>query len=177
MSVADYLKSEAKGEVRHEYINGSVYAMAGASERHNIVAGNLFNLLSNHLREGPCRAYFADFKLRLEVNREDIFYYPDVMVGCIRDGVEEYFLRYPKLVIEVLSPSTEAIDRREKLINYPQIPTLEEYAIVSQDACEVLLHRRGEGWKPALHNSPDAVVTFQSVKLAVPLGQIYEGVP
>ncbi len=176
ITVPEYLKCEAAGQERHEYISGSIYAMAGASERHNIIAGNIFNLLSNHLRNGPCRAYIADFKVRLEVNREDIFYYPDVMVGCVRDGVEEYYLRYPKLVIEVLSPSTEATDRREKLINYTQIPTLDEYVIVAQDTKEVLLHRRHEGWKPNLVNTADALLRFDSLKLSLPLGQIYEGV-
>ena len=68
----------------------------------------------------------ADFKVRLEINREDIFYYPDVMVACQLVGVEQYYLRYPTLLVEVLSPSTENIDRREKLLNYPQISTVEE---------------------------------------------------
>jgi Uma2 family endonuclease len=177
MSVPDYLKFETDGQVRHEYIGGTIHAMAGASERHNTIALNLATAFRIHLRGGPCRAYIADFKVRLEVNREDIFYYPDVMVACVRDGVEEYFLRYPKVIVEVLSPSTESIDRREKLLNYQQIPTVAEYAIVAQDRREVTLYRREDGWKPVVLTAPDATVEFHSIKFSAPLTQIYEGVP
>src|SRR4051812_7008678 len=142
LSVEDYLKLEAYGKVRHEYIGGAVHAMAGTSEQHNLVSLNIASAFHHHLRDGPCRAYMADFKVRLEINREDIFYYPDVMVSCVRDGLEEFYLRYPRLLVEVLSDSTEMIDRREKLINYPQIPTLEEYVLVAQDKSEVTLLRR-----------------------------------
>jgi len=175
LPVEDYLRYETDGQVRHEYVGGVVHAMAGTSERHNLISLTLASLFRAHVRNGPYRAYMADFKVRLEINREDIFYYPDVMVACQRVGVEQYYLRYPTLVVEVLSPSTEAIDRREKLINYPQIPTLEEYAIVSQDTREVTVHRRAEGWVPHMLNAADAVAEFRSIKLTVPLAQIYEG--
>ena len=118
----------------------------------------------------------SDFKVRLEVNREDIFYYPDVMVACMREGVEEYFLRYPKLVVEVLSPSTEAIDRREKLLNYTQIPTVAEHVIVAQETREVTLHPRADGWRPEVVTAPEGGVEFRSIQLTVPLARIYEGV-
>ncbi|MEO5957516.1 MAG: Uma2 family endonuclease [Opitutaceae bacterium] len=176
-SVEDYLKLEADGQVRHEFIGGRVHAMAGASERHNLIAMNVSNAFFNHLRGGPCKAYMADFKVRLEINREDIFYYPDVMVACMREGVEKYFLRYPKAIVEVLSPSTEAIDRREKLLNYAQIASVMEYAIVAQDTREVTLHRRDEQWRPVLLTAPESPVEFRSLKLTLPLAQIYEGVP
>ena len=114
--------------------------------------------------------------MRLEINREDIFYYPDVMVACQRVGVEQYYLRSPTLVIEVLSPSTEAIDRREKRLNFPQISTLEEYAIVAQDTREITLHRRAEDWVPRLLTSPDSLLEFRSVQFSLPLAAIYEGV-
>ena len=176
LSVEDYLKFETDGQVRHEYIGGRVHAMAGASERHNLIAGNVFNALFNHLRGGPCRTYMADFKVRLEINREDILYYPDVMVACVRDGVEKYYLRYPKLMVEVLSESTEAVDRREKLLNYPTIPTLAEYVLIAQDIREVTLHRREEQWRPVLLTGQDALLEFRSLKLTLPFAQLYEGV-
>lgn len=176
LSVEDYLKFEADGQVRHEYIGGRVHAMAGTSEQHNLLSVNLVRLFATHLRNGPGKTYMADFKVRLEINREDILYYPDVMVACMRDGVEKYYLRYPKLLVEVLSDSTEAIDRREKLINYPQIPTLEEYVLVAQDRPEVTLHRRGDGWKPVVVNVSEATFEFRSIKLSVTLAEIYEGV-
>jgi Uma2 family endonuclease len=176
LSVEDYLRHEADGAVRHEYIGGRVHAMAGTSEAHNLIAGNLFAAFHGHLRGGPCKAYMADFKVRLEINREDIFYYPDVMVACQRVGVEQYYLRYPTLLVEVLSPSTESIDRREKLLNYPQISTVEEYAIVAQETREVTLHRRAEDWVPRVITAAEAPVEFRSIKLMLPLARIYEGV-
>jgi Uma2 family endonuclease len=175
LSVEEYLKSEADGQARHEFVGGRIYAMAGSSERHNVISANLLAAFHTHLRGGPCKAYMADFKVRLEINREDIFYYPDVMVACVRDGVEQYYLRYPKLIVEVLSPSTETIDRREKLLNYPTIPTVTEYAIVAQDTREVTLHRRDEHWRPVVWTAPHASVEFSSIQLSLPLAQIYEG--
>ena len=150
--------------------------MAGASEQHNLISGNIHAAFHGHLRGGPCRAYIADFKVRLEINREDIFYYPDVMVSCVRDGLEKYYLRNARLLVEVLSDSTEVIDRREKLINYPQIPTLEEYVLVAQDKPEVTLLHRSEGWKPVVVSSLEGAVEFRSIKLSMTLTEIYERV-
>jgi Uma2 family endonuclease len=175
-SVEDYLRHETDGAVRHEYIGGRIHAMAGTSEAHNLIAGNVFASFHAHLRGGPCKAYMADFKVRLEINREDIFYYPDVMVACQRVGVEQYYLRYPTLLVEVLSPSTENIDRREKLLNYPQISTLEEYVLIAQDQREVTIHRRAEDWAPRLVTAPDGAAEFRSITLTLPLARIYEGV-
>ncbi len=176
MSIAEYLAAEERGSVRHEYINGVLHAMAGASERNNLIAVNVVSALHAHLRGGPCKAYMADFKVRLEINREDIFYYPDVMVACQRVGVERNFLRYPTLIVEVLSPTTEAIDRREKLLNYAQIPTMEEYALISQDTHEVTLHHRADNWMPRYLSGLESTANFRSVKLDLPLSSIYEGV-
>ncbi|MSU49909.1 MAG: Uma2 family endonuclease [Opitutus sp.] len=176
LSVEDYLMFEAESQVRHEYIGGRIHAMAGASEQHNLIAGNIHAAFHGHLRGGPCRAYIADFKVRLEINREDLFYYPDVMVSCVRDGLEKYYLRHARLLVEVLSDSTEVIDRREKLINYPQISTLEEYVLVAQDKPEVTLLRRSEGWKPVVVSSLGGAVEFRSIQLSMPLAAIYERV-
>lgn len=177
LSIEDYLRHEADGTIRHEYIGGRIHAMAGTSETHNLISGNIFASLHAHLRGGPCKAYMADFKVRLEINREDIFYYPDVMVACQRVGVEQYYLRYPTLLVEVLSPSTENIDRREKLLNYPQISTVEEYVLIAQATREVTIHRRAEDWAPRLLTAPDALADFRSIKFSLPLARIYEGVP
>ena len=176
LSVEDYLKLEEDGDIRHEYVDGAVYAMSGVSEAHNAITGDILAALLTHLRGTPCTPYFADFKVRLEVNHKDLFYYPDVMVACGREGVETHYLRYPKLVIEVLSPSTEKTDRREKLLNYTQIRTLEEYVLVSQYAREVTLHRRSEAWLPQLVRGHSAL-DLMSVNLSLPLSRIYERVP
>lgn len=175
LSVADYLAFEESASARHEYIGGRIHAMAGTSERHNLIAGNVFAFLHGKLRGGPCRAYMSDFKVRLEINRDDLFYYPDIMVSCIREGLETHYLRFPKLIAEVLSPSTDAIDRREKFLNYRTIPTLDEYLVIAQDAPEVTIHRRRLGWQATVLRAPEDLVELESLKLSLTIAQIYEG--
>jgi Uma2 family endonuclease len=177
LSVDEYLEFEANCEHRHEYIDGAVYAMSGVSENHELIAGNLFAAIHGHLRGGPCKPYKSDFKLRLRIEQRDLFYYPDVMVACGREGVASHYLHYPKLIVEVLSPSTESIDRREKFLTYKQIATVEEYALVSQDTAQITIYRRAEKWVPRVHTESDSLATFQSIGLSLALGQIYEGVP
>jgi len=176
ISVADYLAGEPLSEVRHEYLGGTVYAMAGASEDHNIVAGNLFAALHSHLRGKPCRAYMADLKVRLQIARTDIFYYPDVMVACDPRDTERYFKRHPKVLIEVLSPDTERIDRREKLLSYIQIETLEEYVLVAQDKMEVTIFHRTNNWQPEILRQPEQQLHLASLEFSLPLSSVYEGV-
>lgn len=176
MPVADYLDFEEKDGVRHEYIGGEIHAMGGASESHNTIALNVATALRTRLRGGPCRVYMADFKVRLEVSHAEIFYYPDVVVSCHPTGIERQFLRLPTLIVEVLSPSTENIDRREKKLNYRESPTLEEYVLVAQDRREVTVFRRATGWQGETFTAPDAVVEFHSVKQAMTVAGIYEDV-
>ncbi len=176
LSVEEYLRLEEVSQIKHEYIGGALYAMSGVSESHQLIAGNLFAAFHNHLRSGPCRPYMADFKLRLQMSNEDVFYYPDVMVACRREGVEKFFLRFPALIVEVLSPSTAAIDRREKRINYAQISSVEEYVIASQEARELLCHRRASNWVPERVSGPEASLELRSIGLTLPLADIYERV-
>src|SRR6266404_3018929 len=153
-TVDEYLSGELRGEIRHEYIGGTIYAMAGASEDHNAIAGNLFAALHSHLRGKPCRVFFVDMKVRLLIARADIFYYPDLMVACDPRDTDRYFKRYPKVLIEVLSPDTEATDRREKFLSYTGIETLEEYVLVAQDRREVTVFRRSRQWQPEILGQP-----------------------
>jgi Uma2 family endonuclease len=177
LSVDEYLEFEANSKHRNEYIDGALYAMAGVSEKHELIKGNLFAAIHGHLRGGTCKAYSSDFKVRLQIDRKDLFYYPDVMVACGREGVASNYLRYPKLIVEVLSPSTQSIDRREKLFGYRHIPTVEEYALVAQEVAEMTILRRVDNWVPHTHTGSDRMVTFQSIALTLALAQIYEGVP
>jgi len=176
LSVDEYLKFEENSVERHEYIDGTVYAMSGVSESHELIAGNLFAAIHGHLRGGPCKPYKSDFKLRLRIDQRDIFYYPDVMVACSREGIASHYLHYPKLIVEVLSPSTESIDRREKLPSYKQIATVEEYALASQDNAQVTIYRRAQQWAPQVHAGCDSTATLHSIGLSLALRQIYEGV-
>ena len=176
LTVDEYLEFEARSELRHEYIDGAVYAMSGVSEDHDLITGNLFAAIHGHLRGGPCKPHTSDFKLRLKIDQKDLFYYPDIMVACTREGVDTHYLHYPKLVVEVLSPSTESIDRREKFLSYRQIATVEEYVLLSQHTEQITIYRRPEQWVPRVHTGSDDIAEFQSIGLSLTLRQIYEGV-
>lgn len=176
MSVADYLAFEESSAVKHEFVGGEIHAMSGASLAHNKIALNIATALRAALRGGPCQVFMADVKVRLEAARDEFFYYPDVVVSCHPTGGDTHFLRFPTVVFEVLSPATEAIDRREKLANYRLAQTLEEYVLVAQDRREVTIFRRATGWQGEIFTAPDALVEFQSVKQAMTVGAIYEGV-
>lgn len=176
MTVNDYLAFEEASQVRHEFIDGEIHAMGGASEPHNTIAGNIFAALRSRLRGGPCRVYMADFKVRLEVARRDIFYYPDVVVSCHPSGIERQFLRLPTVIFEVLSPSTESIDRREKKMSYEQTPTLGEYVMVAQERREVTVYRQADGWRGETITAADGLVEFRSIKQSLTVAEIYEDV-
>jgi len=125
LSVEDYLEMEKTATVRHEYVAGEVYAMTGASRRHNRIAGNVYRRLADAAAGGPCRVYMETVKLR-----KDIFYYPEVMVACGSEPENPYYEDAPCLVVEVVSPSTESTDRREKLAAYKRVPGLKAYLIL-----------------------------------------------
>ena len=176
MSVADYLALEETSAVRHEFVAGEIHAMSGGSRAHNRIALNLATAFQVGLRGGPCEVFISDFKVRLEVAREVFFYYPDVVVSCHPAEIEKYFLRSPTLVAEVLSPSTETIDRREKHTHYRQASSLEEYVLVAQDRPELTLFRRALDWQGEVFTSPDARVEFRSIAQSITLAEIYAGV-
>src|SRR5205807_1050685 len=108
-------------DIRHEYVAGQIFAMAGTTDAHNLICGNLYAAMHGHLRGGPCKLFMADVKARLFVEGEHFFYYPDLMVTCDRRDTEPLYKSFPKLIIEVLSDSTERLDRSEKFWNYVQI--------------------------------------------------------
>ena len=174
ISVEEYLRGEEIAEVRHEYIGGQVYAMVGASRQHNTVALNLASVLQRHLRGGPCRAYISDVKVRLRLANEEIFYYPDLVVACEPSDRARYWVEQPRLIVEVLSETTERIDRREKLLAYTQIPSLQEYVLISQWRPEVMIYRSSSGW--AAETLTEGELRLQSIDLGIALASIYEGV-
>jgi Uma2 family endonuclease len=140
VTVVEYLSAECDSTTRHEYVDGQIFAMTGSTAAHNIIAGNLFAALHSHLGEGPCTVFISDMKVGIDT--ANCYYYPDVMVTCkplINAGVYNIA---PVFIAEVISPSTEQIDRREKLLAYKQIPSLAEYAIVYQDKKRVELYRK-----------------------------------
>ena len=175
IDVETYLAEELASDIRHEYVAGQVYAMTGASVAHNLIGLNLATLLRMHLRGGPCRVFMSDLKLRLRLGADDIFYYPDLMVACQADDRAEYWREQPCLVVEIASPSTARIDRREKLWACRQIATLEDYLLVEQDRRALTLFSRGAGWRPQTLDEADTL-HLASVGLDIAVADIYEGV-
>lgn len=175
LTAAAYLTFEQTSLERHEYVAGQVYAMAGGSEAHDLIAGNFYTQLRRHLRGTGCRAFSGNMKVYIETL--DIFYYPNVSVTCDPKDTERYFKAHPKLLIEVLSPGTERIDRNEKLINYRRLASLEEYVLVSQTAKKVEVYRRdaaGHWTTQTLVN--EGQLTLASVDLTMSMDDIYEDV-
>lgn len=131
LTVEEYLELEEVAKHKHEYVGGEIHAMVGASYRHNRIAGNIFSSLRDAALRNDCRVYMSDMKVSLD---EGDFYYPDVMVVCEPlEGENPVFETKPCLVVEVISPSTEKTDRREKLSAYQRMSSLEAYLIVAQD--------------------------------------------
>ncbi len=175
MSWEEYLAFEEQSPYRHEYINGAVYAMSGASLAHNRIARKLVTAFGAHLGDGPCEPFLLDAKLEIRAGRDQIAYYPDVMVSCRPEDRTEQSVRNPKLVVEILSKSTQHIDRREKAMTYQRVEAIEEYVLIAQNQPRVVVHRRAEDWRPMLYSSMEAQVEFRSIGLQMSLARIYEG--
>lgn len=172
ISVEDYLEEEKTAEERHEYVDGRVFAMAGASEPHEIVAGNLFAAILNHIRGRGCRVFKGDMKVRLHLNAQDLFYYPDVMVVCDKKDTERNYKTRPKVIVEVMTEYKS--DHVEKLFAYQQIETLEEYLIIDQDPenPRAWIYRRENGWQKE-DGAPEGRVDLASIDFQCPLQDLY----
>jgi Uma2 family endonuclease len=131
----DYLQRELQSDVKHEFIDGEVFAMVGASSAHNLIAGNVHTALNLHLKGKPCRPYINDMKVRVESN----YYYPDVLVDCSDLADDAYFAETPILIVEILSASTKSYDKTFKLQQYKKISTLQEYVMIEQNEAIVSL--------------------------------------
>jgi Uma2 family endonuclease len=176
ISVDDYLAGEAQGPRKHEYVDGEIYAMAGASRRHNVLASNIHVRAGNAAHRTPnCQVFGSDMKVYVETRNS--FYYPDLSACCDPTDRNEQFLARPCFIVEVLSPSTASIDRREKRPSYETIPSLREYVIVEQNRMRVdVYRRRGERWEVEALFQPNDVVESSCLGLRLTLGDIYQGV-
>ena len=173
ISEDDYIEGEQHSAIRHEYIGGAVYAMAGASDKHNLIAGNAFSLLHTQLPD-HCDIFMADMKLRMEIRHETLFYYPDVMVSCAENDRATYYREHPCLIIEVLSLSTARQDRFEKFLSYTQLPSLQEYLLLEQEYRESVLFRRRTGWQPEVYR--EGILCLESVNLEISMDALYRRV-
>lgn len=173
LSVDDYLEGEEYSDIRHEYVAGQVFAMVGTTLAHTIINGNLFAALHGHLRGSGCTVVATDMKVR--VRAKEAFYYPDLAVFCNRESRKTRFLEQPRLIVEVLSPSTAQVDQREKRLAYQTLDSLQEYALVAQDEPQVeILRRTADGWETVSY-SVGEMLELRSVALTLPLQEIYAG--
>jgi Uma2 family endonuclease len=170
-----YLAAEAESTVKHEYIRGYVYAMAGASDAHVTIALNLASAIRSHVRQTGCRVFIADMRVRVE--SRNVYYYPDVLVTCDeRDRTSTTFKRYPCLIVEVLSDQTEAFDRGDKFADYQSIETLQEYVLINQKRQRVECFRRNEeGWMLRSYTS-GSEIHLASVDFSISIEALYEDV-
>lgn len=173
----EYLEFERHSNVRHEYQRGHVYAMAGAKRNHVDITHNLNKLLDFHLDNSPCLVYMSEMKVRIEL--ADCYYYPDVLVSCNEQdkNSNEDFLLHPKLIIEVLSKSTEKFDKTDKFLDYQRLTSLQEYVLVSQDKIQVECHRKQKSgqWISQCYGIGD-IVELHSIGFMCPIEKIYDRV-
>ena len=172
----DYLQGELVSDIRHEYVAGQVFAMAGAGEAHNRISLNIAFHLRAASRGTPCGVFISDMKVRVAAH--EAFYYPDVVLTCDPHDRESLYKTSPCLIAEVLSPSTEIIDRREKLIAYRTLPSLRDYLLVAQDSRRVERFRRTEAgeWRHEILEDGDLTFTCGDREVRLSVADLYEDV-
>jgi len=174
-SPQEYLARERTSPIRHEYDNGEIFAMAGASRRHNLIAENLSREIGNQILDRPCEAYSSDMRVWIEAT--GLYTYPDFVVVCgeprFQDSDLDTLLN-PMVVAEILSATTEAYDRGVKFGHYRRIPSLREFVLISQDRMLVERYtRQGEDWLLTELTRPDQVLRLESIGCEVPLSRIF----
>lgn len=173
----EYLAFEEKSLVKHEYREGEAYAMAGTTANHNTILMNLLVPIRNRLKGSDCRLFVLDLKVKIQA--KNCFYYPDLLVTCDRrDREMTVYKNYPKLIIEVLSDSTEAFDRGDKFIDYQSLESLEEYVLVNHKSRRVETFRRNAQnlWVLQTYQERDQTFELQSLNLTLNFTDLYEDV-
>ncbi|MBD2678475.1 MULTISPECIES: Uma2 family endonuclease [Nostoc] len=175
MSAEEYLVWEPTQEQRYEYWDGEVVAMSGGTRNHNRVCANFFRLLDDALADRSCEVYIVDVKVQVEPGQK--YFYPDVVVTCDERDTDPQLIQFPCLIIEVLSPSTEAADRGKKFAKYRQSPTLEEYVLVQVEQPGVEVFRRSEQGKWVLSEyNFDEILRLESVDVEIAIADLYKQV-
>ncbi len=176
ISIEEYLDGERVSEIRHEYVAGYVYAMAGASDDHNRISLNIASELQQRLRGKRCEAFINDMKVKIRPKLANAFFYPDVVVVCDPADNAKYYRERPTIIFEVISPDTERTDRREKALAYGSIETLRAYVLVEQDEIKLtVLRPTAEGsWQTEVLQGVGTVLKLPEVDAEVLLDRIYE---
>jgi len=174
ISEKDYLDGELVSKIKHEYIDGTVYAMAGASRNHNLIISNILSEIRNKLKQqqSPCDIFSSDIKVK--ESKETIkYFYPDVLITCDADESEsEYYVNSPTIIIEVLSESTKQYDLTTKKLYYFNIPTLQEYIVIEQDICRIEVFSKKDQWNSHSYFLGDQI-HFKSINITVSVEDIY----
>jgi Uma2 family endonuclease len=177
VSVEDYLAGELSSTVKHEYLGGMVYAMAGARNAHNVIATNVVGVLHARLRGKKCRPFNSDTKIRVRLPTQLRFYYPDASVVCRPNPQGDSFQDEPAVIVEVMSEATRRIDEGEKKDAYLTIPSLSAYVLLEQDAPAAAVFRRTEqGFRREVYAGLMATIPLGEVDIELPLADVYEGV-
>jgi len=175
----EYLRIERSSEIKHEYYQGEMFAMAGASRKHNLIASNLIRDLGNQLRKGPCRVFPSG--MRVKIDKIGKYVYPDVTVVCEKDEFtddQEDTITNPDLIIEILSESTEAYDRGHKFAHYRKLVSLKEYVLISQDEQSIETFTKNDSgyWQLSETNEVQTEIILKSVGCKLTLDDVYEKV-
>ena len=171
LSRPDYLEGELLSPIKHEYIEGDVYAMAGASSNHNRLVANIVREFGVHLKNTPCEPFASDMKVQVENN----FFYPDVLVACQHEANDYGVTDAPLIIIEVLSKATRKLDHTLKRQAYQRLPSLLEYVVIEQDIVDIEICRRSNHWQSEHFYLGDEVY-FAAIALRLPVTEIYDRV-
>lgn len=175
LSPLDYLEHEIREEARHDYVDGAVYALSGGSVCHSKLIMNVVAVVLPVANRGACHVHSQGVKVRVAARNS--YYYPDVVATCEPVTKGEYIINEPCFIVEVLSPSTASIDRREKRLAYTTLDSLTEYVLVYQDRMRVDVYQRTEGgWNLAILREPEQAIDITCLRCSLALEQIYKGV-
>lgn len=177
-TVTEFLKMEEKSEIRHEYYDGEIFAMAGTTMNHNDIVDNVRSFLKDLFRPKGCRVFAENIKVEAI---ENFYYpYPDVIVTCAPEDINgTYIVKHPSILVEVLSKSSANYDRGFKLKKYQDITSLQYYMLVAQYECYAELFTRTDQtgvWTYQSFNKPDAVISFDLLNFTMPVSAVYEGI-
>jgi Uma2 family endonuclease len=178
ISEAEYIEIERNSEIKHEYFDGEIFAMSGASRSHNLIVANVVIAIGNQLKKKPCRVYPSDMRLKIETTK--LYTYPDAMIVCGQDKFDDDhkdMLLNPDVIIEVLSDSTESYDRGKKFENYRKIASLKEYVLISQDVRKIeKFLKNGKFWIFAETDDDNSEMILESVGCSLNLDEVYDKV-
>jgi len=171
MTAEEYLAGEEIAKNKHEFIDGEIYAMSGASKNHERISGNIFRKIGNFLEGSPCEPFSSDVKVKVG----DDFFYPDAMVVCDDQTEDDYYTETPTIIIEVFSKSTRRYDTTIKRTAYQSIPTLQEYVLIEQDFVDVEVSRKKDQWSSRHYLLGDSLI-LESIGLTIKVEDLYQRV-